>query len=110
MNFTRTKGELTLELSDETNEGWLGDYDPKDPNDELLVRFTLLEKKDGAMQQLPDCSYCTGMPSKEMTTEKAGKIADLILATCIDVYEAGGSLKKTCELLSWLGTERNPLK
>lgn len=46
-------------------EGWSGDYNPDDPNDEPLLRFTVYIRgvwPEFEWEQLEDASYCTQMP------------------------------------------------
>ena len=50
-------------LFESIGEGYNGDYDPDDPKDIELLRFTVFEKKDGEWEPIDDCSYCTLFPT-----------------------------------------------
>ncbi|MBQ1776620.1 MAG: hypothetical protein IIZ93_00540 [Acidaminococcaceae bacterium] len=78
-------------------EGWNGDYDPADPEDENLLRFTVY--MDG--EQVDDASYCTTIPA---TTDPAlvKKSAERILSEVYNPLVSGYSIKKCCEALSWI--------
>ena len=94
-------------------EGWCGDYNPEDSEDTPLLRFNVFAHeslknpfseespvKDGYGYML-DSSYCTGMPintPKEIIDMALRSIMDEI---CDDV-RIGRSIKKKCEMLSWL--------
>lgn len=43
-------------------EGWGGDYDPEDPNDEELLRFDALVRTANGWEDVEDGSYCTRTP------------------------------------------------
>lgn len=93
------KVDVTVELED-IGEGVQGDFNPEDPNDIPLLRFTVL--KDG--EPVDDGSYCTQIPA---TVKKAvrKRFENVILHRVRDAVESGASIKKICEVLSWLGGE-----
>lgn len=43
-------------------EGYNGDYDPNDKEDEALLRFDVYKWEDGDWAAVEDASYCTCMP------------------------------------------------
>lgn len=48
-------------------EGWSGDYNPDDPDDTMLLRFSVKEfhkvsEFGGQWVEMDDASYCTQMP------------------------------------------------
>jgi hypothetical protein len=92
-----TDGTITVEV-EHAGEGWSGDYDPDDPNDEPLLRFYVM--RDG--EQVDDASYCT------LTVDENGnadKLAAIVLARVTAPVESGESIKKLCERLSWIDAD-----
>ncbi len=102
---------------DDIGEGFSGDYDPNDPDDVELLRFTVLylsgsnkdddswpayRPEDEVWEQVDDASYCTLVPRD--TDEK---ILLLMLKNLMmyvkDKVEARESIKKECEWFSWIG-------
>jgi hypothetical protein len=81
-------------------EGWCGDYDPFDPEDTPLLRFSCDERIDGEWEGMCDASYCTRMPTdspKEYLIRGAEIIHDAIDTTA--------SYKRELEHLSWFCIE-----
>ena len=101
-----TKGNIRVEFV-RLGEGYEGDYNPDDPDDEELYRFDVSYKHNGKWHEIPDASYCTAMPVK---TEKAilrkalTLIADEYYNACSGRYIPGSSpsVKRMGESLSWL--------
>ncbi|MDE1821060.1 MAG: hypothetical protein KGJ23_08045 [Euryarchaeota archaeon] len=54
-------GQVKVEW-EETGEGWQGDFDPDDPEDEELLRFYVYRKVGREWHPVEDGSYCTAMP------------------------------------------------
>jgi hypothetical protein len=81
--------DVTVKL-EHIGEGYRGDYDKTDPEDEKLLRFTVYRDEE----QRESC--CTLLPT---TTPLAQKIR--ILHLILDTYLAGGDLG----ILSRLGPE-----
>jgi len=94
-------------------EGLCGDYDPMDPDDVPLLRFTCYqrlpsydEKGDEQpymeyWEQLDDASYCTRMPVYGSTLQMLVKGAAIIL----EAIESDESSRKRLEELSWFCPE-----
>jgi hypothetical protein len=78
-------------------EGYNGDYNPEDPKDEPLVRFSV----DCEGMELCDASYCTEIPVST-SEEKVIGYARQILHEVKGPLESGHSIKRLCERLSWL--------
>ena len=101
------RANLLIEWED-LGEGLSGDYDPDDPDDVHLLRFTLYDtsKKDflGRREQVDDCSYCTLMPV-DTPDNILMKALDYMLDEFVNVIDAGYSGKKTGERLSWISPE-----
>lgn len=96
----------------ELGEGWSGDYDEDDPDDEELLRFDVsIWRPDcddvpdsGDWHDPGDASYCTRFPvSATPEQRKAG--LELIMDAVYEDATNGHSIKKICEHLSWIGLE-----
>jgi hypothetical protein len=85
-------------------EGWSGDYDADDPEDEPLLRFTVDKEvtmgNESGWEQYDDGSYCTRMPVKTPTRILVDALG-VILEAAEDSLQ-NGSFKKRMEELSWL--------
>ncbi len=80
-------------------EGWAGDYNPNDSEDDNLLRFDVCVLRDGDWVDPGDASYCTQMPARE---------SDEVLIQALKeiVGEVSGKIghhKKILENLSWIG-------
>lgn len=103
MYYELIKNNVRVSLSDECNEGWNGDYNPDDPNDEMLLRF------DVSVRVCQDEwvyleSYCTQLPNT-ISTEQAVNALRHIMFHVYDGVVANNSIKRTCERLSWISPE-----
>ena len=76
-------------------EGQCEYYNPDDPEDVPLLRFSCDEMIDGEWQQMDNASYCTGMPVQ--TPKRYLLIAAGII---YDAINTDGSYKKELEYLS----------
>lgn len=93
-------GDLAVEL-DHIGEGRSGDYDPGDPDDAQLVRFTVLRRVDGVLQPIEDGSYCTNLPTT-ITAAEAERASREILKAARVADEAGGGHRRLLEEQSHL--------
>lgn len=78
------------------DEGWWGDYDPTNPDDQALMRFDTYVKIADGWAEFEDGSYCTQTPydtDPETLTRMAQMMANVI---------AANPGKRTCEMLSWV--------
>ena len=82
-------------------EGLDGDYNPGDPNDVPLLRFSVYKKINNDWEAIDDASYCTQLPAT-ITVKRALEAAGQILSLVEDTVLEGGSIKKICEKLSWI--------
>lgn len=84
-------------------EGYSGDYDIEDPDDEQLIRFTILKREFGSdiFLEVDDASYCTEL-SVRSDREQLLSIANSILKELAPFVVSGSSIKKLCERLSWI--------
>jgi hypothetical protein len=98
MSYTR--GNVRVEWED-IGEGVCGDYDPKDPTDKPLLRFTVLQKIKGKWEQVDDASYCTYVmidtPKKILK-----RLLRIIYGNVAEEVRKGCRIKKLCEQLSWI--------
>jgi transcription elongation factor Elf1 len=84
-------------------EGYKGDYDPENPEDENLLRFDVYYSPDadGKWEEVEDASYCTTNSVDTLTSILIRK-----LYTILKEYENSGypdnSVKKLGETLSWI--------
>ncbi len=92
-------------------EGWNGDYNPEDPDDEELLRFDVYyknpEDKDMDWMEVEDASYCTQLPA-DASEDILEKAVTAIFKRYDDVAThiiSGGSVKKMGEELSWISVE-----
>jgi hypothetical protein len=92
-------GDLAVEL-DHIGEGYGGDYDPDDPADAELLRFTVMRRVDGVLEPVDDGSYCTKLPAT-ISAAEAERASREILKAARD-GDAGGDLKRRLEEQSHL--------
>lgn len=85
------------------DEGLHGDYDPSDPQDIELLRFSVSVLRDGVWEEKEDASYCTQFPASSAAEEQVAALQLLLgqfhyaLSSNIDL-----SVKKLAEKMSWL--------
>ena len=82
-------------------EGWSGDYQPDDPEDTPLVRFSVQRKVGRYWEDVNDSSYCTCIPISTLRSKLIAH-AEKILSIVGDDVRKGESIKKTCERLTWV--------
>lgn len=83
-------------------EGWAGDWNEEDPNDQNLLRFDVgVRAHAGGYDEAAIYSYCTRMPA---TADDALLMRGLraILREYADAIESGGSAKRAMEWMSWI--------
>lgn len=82
-------------------EGYGGDFDPSDPADEELLRFTVsLAEPDERNPDYPeDASYCTHLPAS-LSEEDQRFAASAILRVVKSDVIGRRSIKRLCEDLS----------
>lgn len=86
-------------------EGWFGDYDETNPDDEELLRFTVYTKLENSeyWEQVDDASYCTAIPASS-DKEYLEKILNILFNEFYEVLHNNplNSVKKLGERLSWI--------
>jgi hypothetical protein len=81
------------------DEGFSGDYDPEDPDDRQLLRFTIYKiLENGTNEQMDDASYCTLV---EINTDREllKSMGEMILQRFLDDYP---NYKHSMEEMSWI--------
>jgi len=86
-------------------EGYEGDYDPEDPEDDKLLRFDVSHYRDGEMAEVSDSSYCCQVTDDAPEVEKLCALRHIW--DCVaDSVKNGVSVKRDCEQLSRLTGEQ----
>lgn len=101
MNKSLVKNLVKVEIHDETNEGYFGDYDENDKEDKKLLRFEVFSFSKGEWVYVEDSSYCTRIPSNS-NEEVVNRILNLIMKEIYEDVVNNISIKKKCEKLSWI--------
>lgn len=98
-----TRNEIMIDLEYD-GEGWHGFYNPKNPDDEKLLRFTVYRIEDDDVIPIENASYCTKLPAT-ITEDQKIKALEIIMD---EIYEPAieyKSIKRICEDLSWIMPE-----
>lgn len=85
-------------------EGYSGDYDPEDPADAPLLRFSLSfrESPEAPWEELPDASYCTGLGTGTPEPVLRGFAKNII--GCLPTQDGRPSgYRRLLQEWSWLG-------
>jgi hypothetical protein len=86
-------------------EGYQGDYDPKDSEDEPLLRYSLYQKDDDGDWDDVDCgSYCTYLSVND-DRDKLVKVANTILRLVEDGLTSDNHQKFLYERLSHINID-----
>ena len=83
------------------SEGYFGDWDPDDPEDQSLLRFDISRLENNEWTEIFDASYCTLFPadsSNQLKSKALKHIMNYIYSNASD----GQSIKRDCEKLSWI--------
>jgi hypothetical protein len=94
------KGEVRIEL-ESIGEGYNGDYNPDDIEDEELLRFYVQKKENGEWVDVADASYCTLFPASATEDEKRRGL-EFLMDNFYDAVMSGKSVKKIGERMSWI--------
>lgn len=104
--ITATNDDGTVKVEwDYIGEGWYGDFDPTDPTDEPLLRFTVLTRENGDWEYAEDASYCT---MNQIDTDEKDLIAMglLIIERFSECVEEERSWKREMQVAShWFPNE-----
>lgn len=91
---------------EDIGEGICGDYNPEDPDDIPLLRFSVSILLDGQWETVEDASYCTQMP-----VDTPVPILERALQFLFQEYKSAlsdypyHSVKRLGERLSWIGPD-----
>lgn len=98
------RGDVAVEW-EYIGEGWGGDYDEADPQDEPLLRFYVQRRTpDGEWADVEDASYCTQMPATATPAQRRRGL-EILMERFYDDVVAGKSVKKLGEEMSWIGLD-----
>lgn len=81
-------------------EGYEGDYNPDNPEDTPLLRFSCDQLVDGNWEGMNDASYCTQLPISTPRQYLARGAAILL-----EAIDTDASYKRELERLSWFCIE-----
>ena len=91
-------------------EGYEGDYDEDDPEDENLLRYDVYvydtyneDCEEGYWRAIDDASYCTYV-SADTDNETLMKLLNVLMRNFYDVLhdDINASVKKLAERMSWI--------
>lgn len=85
------------------DEGWHGEYNPDNPEDEPLLRFDMYSRENSKREwrEPYDSSYCTQINADKVTKAQKRKLLVHLLNQVIDL-QSDEPVKKLCERLSWI--------
>lgn len=86
----------------ELGEGWAGEYDPDDPDDEELLRFDVSIFQNGEWEDV--ISYCTQFPVKS-TKEQQEKALAYLMDHFYEPLTKGDGIKHIAAEMSWISLE-----
>lgn len=104
MEYQLIQDGIRIILHTDTNEGWNGEYDPADLDDQLLFRFDVDRLVDGVWEPIDDASYCTQLPGY-LSTDQVEKALNFLASEIVEPAQSGFSIKKICERLSWINED-----
>lgn len=97
------KGEVVIEWV-ELGEGWYGDYNPDDPEDEELLRFDAYIKDHEWEDDYPTYSYCTRFPASA-TPEQRQAGLEYLMEHLYPLMSEGKWCRDVAEDLSWINNK-----
>jgi hypothetical protein len=86
------------------DEGWCGEYDANDPQDEQLLRFYVMHKVQDTWEDVDDASYCTLLPIT-LSDEEQQTVLDILMTRFYLPVTNKESVKKLGEEMSWVSIE-----
>ncbi len=103
-NPLRIHDDLLLVEWYNADEGYWGDYDPDNPEDENLLRFDVSIFNGESWEPVDDASYCTLIPANADDDQLASSLYYIFrqYRNVIDRYPVEHSVKKLGESLSWI--------
>jgi hypothetical protein len=99
------KGDIKIEWID-LGEGWDGEWDPNDPEDQALLRFYASRRvasADGAdlWDDIPGASYCTQVPA-DTPEDVQMRLLEFLMEKIYEPILQGQYVKRLCRELSWI--------
>ena len=97
------RGNIKL-VWEHLGEGQEGDYDPTDPTDQPLLRFSIFwrENESAEWEELGDSSYCTGLVTNTPET-KLKAYGEKILESLPTTQDKPIGYRRRLQAWSWLG-------
>lgn len=97
-----TRDDMMVEWEN-LGEGFCGDYNPDDPEDVNFLRFTVSQfTPENGWMPVDDGSYCT-LVKADTDAALLIEYLQMIMNVVYPLLKEGGSYKRACEHLSWLG-------
>ena len=93
------RGDVKIAWVD-LGEGWHGDYNPDDPEDDELLRFDIYKATKHGWEALDDGSYCTRTPTSTPEDVQLRLLVYLLDALYTPVMQ--GEYKRRAEEMSWI--------
>lgn len=97
---TLQRGEVILRWA-ALGEGWNGDYNPDDPEDEELLRFDAFIEDHEWEDDYPTYSYCTMFPASATPEQRQAGLEYLMLHL-YPFMSKGEWCRDVAEELSWI--------
>lgn len=93
------RGEVKIQLVT-LGEGYSGDYNPENPDDEELLRFDVIHREETL------CSYCTAMPVN-ITNEQKEEMLNILMNALYNAIMCGygNEVDKIAQRMSWINPE-----
>lgn len=84
-------------------EGYCGDYDEEDPEDENLLRYDVYVLDEDYWEAVDDASYCTYV-SADMDNKELMRLLEILMNEFYEVLhdDIHASVKKLGERMSWI--------
>lgn len=109
IDISLIKGNVRVNF-ESIGEGLQGEYDPTDPDDIDLIRFSV--DRDANLinywTYVDDSSYCCQYPT-DCTDEQKVEGLMKVMGAIYKPVTNGESIKKICEKLSWIGIEKETI-
>ena len=97
------KGKVVIEWV-ELGEGWHGDYNPDDPDDDELLRFDAYIENHEWQDDYPTYSYCTSFPANATPEERRAGL-EYLMEHLYPFMSKNKWCRSEAEHLSWINLE-----
>lgn len=95
-----TRGNVLVRFVD-LGEGFNGEYDPDDLDDQELLRFDVMRRGTRDFEFVDDGSYCTHTPVSTSRADRRALLLELMNAV-YDLVVSGESVRTVCQHASWM--------